>query len=218
MVRRRNPETTRMTEVAAQLPQRQRQRKMTLRVLAVLGVVVMTALAASWPVDGSMDAAIESTGMVLVLVCIAGRTWCSFYIGGHKIQELVTSGPYSVTRNPLYVFSTIGALGVGAMFGAIVFAVVAGVAVYAVFAALIRREEPVLATVHGEAFRAYCARVPRFWPRLSAWQDRDTLTIRMSAVYSTFFDSLFFLAAYPLAEGIEWLQETGWLHPLLLLP
>ena len=48
---------------------------------------------------------IEMAGLVLILVCILGRTWCTLYIGGLKKRELVTAGPYSVVRNPLYVFT-----------------------------------------------------------------------------------------------------------------
>jgi protein-S-isoprenylcysteine O-methyltransferase Ste14 len=197
---------------------RQRQRKLTLRLMAVAGVAVMTIVASAAPADGNIHDAIENVGLALVLICIAGRTWCSFYIGGSKIRELATRGPYSVTRNPLYVFSTIGAVGVGAMFGGVGFALAAGAVVMAVFLRLARREESVLAEVHGDAFRDYCRRVPRFWPRFSEWRDSQTLTISLPAVYSTFLDSLFFLAAFPLAEGIEWLQQTNWLYPLLLVP
>jgi len=191
---------------------------MTLRALALIGIIAMTVVASAAPADHDIHDTIESIGLVLIFICIAGRTWCSFYIGSRKLHELVTTGPYSVSRNPLYVFSTIGAIGVGATFGSIACAAIAGGVVFGVFLRLARSEESALVEFHGEAFRHYCERVPRFWPRLSAWRDGETLTISQSAVYSTFFDSLFFIAAFPLAEGIEWLQQTGLLRPLLLLP
>ena len=52
-------------------------------------------------------------GMFLVAIGSLGRMWCSLYIAGYKDQVLITQGPYSATRNPLYFFSTFGALGVG---------------------------------------------------------------------------------------------------------
>ena len=41
----------------------------------------------------------------MILICILGRTWATLYIGGQKQRELVTKGPYSVVRNPLYLFT-----------------------------------------------------------------------------------------------------------------
>ena len=36
---------------------------------------------------------IEWIGIVAIVVCILGRTWCSLYIGGRKIEQFVTEGP-----------------------------------------------------------------------------------------------------------------------------
>ncbi|TFH42699.1 MAG: isoprenylcysteine carboxylmethyltransferase family protein, partial [ANME-2 cluster archaeon] len=52
-------------------------------------------------------------GIVLVGIASMGRLWCSLYIAGYKTDKLITEGPYSMCRNPLYFFSLLGALGVG---------------------------------------------------------------------------------------------------------
>ena len=44
---------------------------------------------------------------------MVGRIWCLTYSSGYKSSELVTQGPYSVSRNPLYFFSFIGLIGIG---------------------------------------------------------------------------------------------------------
>jgi protein-S-isoprenylcysteine O-methyltransferase Ste14 len=87
---------------------------------------------------------------------------------GHlrKDQELATGGPYSRTRNPLYVGSALLAIGfiVGghALWGGLVVAVY-----FAVFYhAAIRSEEARLQRAFGAAFESYAARVPAFFPRL----------------------------------------------------
>ena len=59
------------------------------------------------------------SGLALVVLCITGRLWCILYVGNKKNLELVTRGPYSMTRNPLYFFSTLGAAGIGLMFGSL---------------------------------------------------------------------------------------------------
>ena len=52
-------------------------------------------------------------GIILAGIAALGRLWCSLYIAGYKTDTLITEGPYSMCRNPLYFFSFIGALGVG---------------------------------------------------------------------------------------------------------
>ena len=121
-------------------------------------------------------------GAGLIFVCISGRTWCSLYIGGRKTHELVTTGPYSVSRNPLYVFSIIGAIGIGAQFGAVSVAVLAGVCAWLVHILVVRQEERLLLAEHGEAYAKYLAEVPRFFPRFSLWKNVDVLEVRPHAV------------------------------------
>jgi protein-S-isoprenylcysteine O-methyltransferase Ste14 len=52
-------------------------------------------------------------GLVIVAVASSGRIWCSFYLSGRKDSELTTLGPYSLCRNPLYFFSSLGVIGIG---------------------------------------------------------------------------------------------------------
>jgi protein-S-isoprenylcysteine O-methyltransferase Ste14 len=89
---------------------------------------------------------------------------------GHlqKDRELATSGPYAVTRNPLYFGSALLAAG---------FAIAGGswadgamvIAYFAVFYyAVMRNEEEDLRNRFGVAFDEYAARVPLFFPRYSA--------------------------------------------------
>jgi protein-S-isoprenylcysteine O-methyltransferase Ste14 len=88
---------------------------------------------------------------------------------GHlqKDRELATSGPYAVTRNPLYFGSALLAAGfaiAGRSWadGAMV------VAYFAVFYyAVMRNEEDDLRRRFGAAFDEYSARVPLFFPRYS---------------------------------------------------
>ncbi len=102
-------------------------RKAVLLAIVIGGVALMVFAESRWP-DGSFaHEGIELAGFFLISFCIVGRTWCALYIGGLKNVDLVGMGPYSITRNPLYVFSVIGAVGVGAQLGSITIAILAGV-------------------------------------------------------------------------------------------
>jgi len=124
-------------------------RKAVLLILVIGGGFVAVFADSLWPDGGFAHEAIELAGFFLIVFCIVGRTWCSLYIGGLKNRSLIDAGPYSITRNPLYVFSVIGAVGVGAQLGSIVIALLTGVIVWAVFYILIFSEERHLVSCFG---------------------------------------------------------------------
>lgn len=196
----------------------QRRRKWVLRGMggaAILGFLLADSL---WRPGGFTHEAIEYVGVGLLLVCVLGRAWCTLYIGGRKKAELVQDGPYSVSRNPLYVFSIIGAAGVGAAAGSVVTTLLLALACYAVFASVVGREEQFLSERFGQSYAEYCARVPRFWPRLSVWRDVPTVEASPRLVLASVRDGALFFLAIPLVESIEHLHTAGILPVYLLLP
>lgn len=184
----------------------------------VFGVAFLIIGGSLWPDGHPLHEGIEWVGIGLMVLCILGRTWCALYIGGRKNRELAQTGPYSVSRNPLYLFSIVGAIGVGAQVGSVVLAVTAGFVAWLVLLMTTMREEVALLANFGAVYRDYMARVPRFLPRLSQWKDADTIEVRPQIVMTTFIDALFFLIAVPIAEGLEYLHGVGYLPTLLSLP
>lgn len=82
------------------------------RMLLALFAASLLVTRSTWADDAPVAAAaLMSTGLLLTGVAAAGRLWCSFYIAGRKNRTLVTDGPYSLCRNPLYLFSLLGATG-----------------------------------------------------------------------------------------------------------
>ncbi|MCS0503021.1 methyltransferase family protein [Ancylobacter mangrovi] len=198
----------------------QSSRKLVLFILGAAAVGVLLFGHSLWPDEGenNLHETIETIGLALILVAIAGRTWCSLYIGGRKKATIVEVGPYSVCRNPLYVFSFIGAAGAGAQFGSATAAVAAAIITVLVFTVVVRKEERFLSEAFGEPYLSYKARVPRFLPKFGLWRNVDTLEIRPRLVVRTFVDACVFLASIPLAEGIEMLQAHHVLPVLWMVP
>lgn len=183
--------------------------------IATIGTLFVFG-ASPWP--ERIHEMIEWAGLVLILICIGGRSWCALYIGGRKNHELVMVGPYSITRNPLYLFSIVGAVGVGAQFGGLSVAVLAGLAAAIIHFLVVRQEERVLLARHGDIYRQYVAEVPRFLPAFLRWQDVDLLEVKPRTVATTFIDACFFLASIPIAESFEYLQQLGYIRVFLRLP
>lgn len=166
----------------------------------------------------TMHEGLEAFGLAMIALCVVGRAWCSLYIGGRKKAEIVDQGPYSITRNPLYVFSFIGAFGMGAQTGSVVMATLFLLIAVGVFYLTVRQEEGWLSATFGETYRAYCARTPRFWPDFSKWRDNETLEVRPVFFLTTLRDGLAFFLAVPLFEALEHAQTVGWVRVLFSLP
>jgi len=195
--------------------QRVRKVVMGIGILAVIAVAVLTRSAGG---ETEFHEALEALGLALIAICIVGRAWCSLYIGGRKKDEIVNRGPYSVSRNPLYVFSFIGAFGVGAQTGSVSLALLFLAVTILVFWFTVKREEAWLSEAFGKTYADYVARTPRFGPDFSKWRDEGTLEIRPRFFLTTLRDGLVFVLAVPLFESVEHLQDIGWLAPILHLP
>lgn len=110
------------------------------------------------------------------------RFWATLYIGGRKRLIVVTEGPYSICRNPLYLGTFLIALSVAIILQSLTF--LACVFVGAVFYALatVPAEERYLNQHLGEAYVRYCSEVPRFLPRLGAFTTPPTIVISVRAL------------------------------------
>lgn len=196
---------------ALQLATIQKLRKVAIAI-ALIGLLALSVVSQSiGGVDGRWHEFVETVGLAAIIFSIVGRAWCTLYIGGRKKAEIVDRGPYSVSRNPLYVFSFVGAFGMGAQSGSVVIAAAFVVAAVLVFHLTVRREEAFLLREFGQGYGDYLARTPRFWPRFSLWRDADELTIRPSLFLLTIRDGLVFLLAIPLFELIDAGQAMHWL-------
>jgi protein-S-isoprenylcysteine O-methyltransferase Ste14 len=193
-------------------------RKLVLSVAILIGMMMFSVTTARFPSGTTTHEVIEWIGIVAIVICILGRTWCSLYIGGRKIVQFVTEGPYSVSRNPLYFFSILGAGGVGAQLGSVVAGLLFGTLTWIVFYVVVLQEEIVLAERYGAAYASYRAAVPRFLPNPRLWRDVPTLTVMPPKVLGTFADAMLFLLSVPIAELFEELQRLGLLPVLLRLP
>ena len=204
-------------EIAGHGPS-QTLRKAVLALAAALALAFVIVGESRWPDGGVAHESIEWAGVALIVVCIVGRTWSTLYIGGRKNDVLVTEGPYSIMRNPLYLFSIIGAAGAGAQLGSMTAALAAGFIAWIVFRWTARREEAAILAAFPQDYPRYFARVPRFLPNFRLWSAPATIVVQPRTVVTTFLDALIFLAAIPVAETFDYLHGSGIVPVYLTIP
>ena len=120
-------------------------------------------------------------GLILVAIASSGRMWCSLYIAGYKNNRLITEGPYSISRNPLYFFSLIGVVGIGCATETFTFPILLTILFASYYGFVIKSEARRLRGLFGDEYEAYASRVPAFFPdSRSSPSPRNTASSRRS--------------------------------------
>lgn len=108
-----------------------------------------------------------------------------FYVGSETrvtgsvgASKLVTSGPFSYTRNPLYVGNILIYIGIGIMSLALFpwLQIIALIWFVFQYTLIVKEEENFLRQKFGQEYTDYCAKVPRFFFRFtpySSWHPVD---------------------------------------------
>ena len=131
---------------------------------------------------------------------------------------MVDLGPYSISRNPLYLFTYVAMFGVGAQSGSLTIGIILALTVAAIFRLVIEREETFLAAEFGSTYEIYRRRVPRFGPRPSVWRDTPVIEVQPRRVIRTLADGFLFFSAWPAFELLEEARHFGWIGTALRLP
>ena len=182
------------------------------RLLSFTAVVFLLLSTSRWDNAGSgISMVLFPLGMFLVAIGSLGRMWCSLYIAGYKDQVLITQGPYSVTRNPLYFFSTFGALGVGFCTETLTFPLLLLAAMILYYPLVVRKEERRLRERFGCDFDDYARRVPAFFPSFALFSEPDTYVVKPVVYRRHMFSALWFVWIVGLIELAEGLKELGWM-------
>jgi protein-S-isoprenylcysteine O-methyltransferase Ste14 len=165
-----------------------------------------------------VHAVLKTLGITALVACFVGRFWCALYIGGRKNQELVTAGPYSLVRNPLYLSSFVGLIGVGLISEMMSFLAVSALCFAIYYRKVVGREEAHLIEIHGAAFQDYCRQVRRWIPKPSAWREAERLEIRPRVIFAHLRDTSAFFSAFLFFELTDVLHDLSIVPVILTLP
>jgi len=178
------------------------------QIFAVLLVVLICVSRSLWEDKAPfVTTVLFLLGAVLVGIASLGRLWCSVYIAGYKTDHLVTQGPYSMCRNPLYFFSLFGALGVGFASETFVIPVFILIGFVAYYPLVIKSEEAELEKLHENEFEMYSKKVPRFFPKISYLTEPEEYIVKAVILKRHMFSALWFIWFIGILEIIEELHE-----------
>ncbi|MBA3847298.1 MAG: isoprenylcysteine carboxylmethyltransferase family protein [Planctomycetes bacterium] len=157
----------------------------------------------SWRQGTILDRVLDLTASELIAVAAIIRLWAAAYNKGSRNLRLVTEGPYSLTRNPLYLASLIAAVGIGIGTNNLLVATILCASFLAYYPLVVAGEEAWLAQRFGPAYDDYRSRVPRFVPRLCGYVDADEWIIRPRSFRHALLDALAMLAMIPALQVLD---------------
>jgi protein-S-isoprenylcysteine O-methyltransferase Ste14 len=187
------------------------------RIFLALLVPLVAVTSPSWPESSLPHEAMEWAGHLLVPAGVLIRVFASLYIGGRKNDELITDGPFSIVRNPLYVGSFGATTGLALLTGSLVMTALLALSFAAYYSATIAREEVFLHRKFGVRYRRYARRVPRWIPSPGLWESPEELAAKPRFVLRTILDGSLFLLCIPILESLCELRSAGAVPTLLTL-
>ena len=137
------------------------------------------------------------SGYILVIFGAFGRIYCSAFIGGRKNDEIVRSGPFSIVRNPLYVFSFLAVVGIGLESGMFLLVTLLCAAFIFYYQIVVAKEEAFLKDKFGAPYEAYLKEVPRWIPKFKLWNEPEQFDAKPKFIRRTAMDAAIFFLPLP---------------------
>ncbi|MBM4271248.1 MAG: isoprenylcysteine carboxylmethyltransferase family protein [Deltaproteobacteria bacterium] len=176
------------------------------RILVVFLIIIRVLANGGWEGTG-VDLVIFLIGCILVGVGTLGRLWCVLYIAGYKDNTLITEGPYSLCRHPLYFFSFLGAIGVGFASETLLIPSILAVAFWIYYPHVIRDEESRMVQLHADKYQKYKESTPTFFPSFNNFKEPEQYVANPQIFRKNLFDACWFVWLVGVLELVEGLQE-----------
>ncbi len=181
-------------------------------VLACVALLLTTP--PSWEEESIIGLIISILGFVLIVIAAFGRIWSSLYISGYKEDRIVSEGPYAIVRNPLYVSSFIGALGMGLETKNLLVLAIFACAFLFYYPLVVIAEENNLKLKFGQIYNEYAQKVPRFLPRRFHLVEPDIYPVRPRHVRRSLQEIICFFWFYLLLQLVTGIQHNSLLSSL----
>lgn len=199
-------------------PKLLKARQLHSRMFGVAALILFCGTSPALANDSLIRLVMVWVGYLLVIVGAFGRVYCSAFIGGRKNKRVIRSGPFSVVRNPLYVFSFIATVGIGLQSGMWSVALLLAVSYALYYPLVVAKEEAFLKHKFDESYDVYLHEVPRWMPNFKLWQEPVETECKPKYIRDTIRDACAFFLPFPLFTIIALLQANDILPVWLTLP
>lgn len=142
--------------------QRNRLRVRSLLLLLVPALLIVTDRTLA---NTAIGYGLYALGSLAILAAVVGRFWCYVYNSGTRTKIVITQGPYSLCRNPIYLCSIGVAAGIGLLSQSIVLAILFAASAMLFYAHIINGEEKKLMALHGSVYSEYLEKTSKYLPR-----------------------------------------------------
>jgi protein-S-isoprenylcysteine O-methyltransferase Ste14 len=185
------------------------------RVFAVLVIFVFVLGSSEWSVKNPfVEETLFFVGMAFVGFGAAGRAWATAFISGHKSERMITTGPYSMCRNPLYLFSWMIGVGIGFCTETFTAPLILGSGLLVLNYFQIKAEEKHLSNTFGDEYQAYLMNAPRFFPSFRNYSEPEEIRVSPRIMRKGFFGIAFLILLVGAMEALEYLHQSG-IFPVL---
>jgi protein-S-isoprenylcysteine O-methyltransferase Ste14 len=149
-------------------------------------------------------------GISIFLVGMMLRVWAQEHLHYRlNIKKfLTTTGPYSVTRNPIYVGNIFMCLGAIITSKLLWFAPIALFYSFSLYSLVVHHEEEHLLRKYGEPYQTYMSEVPRWLPRTMTFRNVDLINKYFLASVGAEIHCLLALLPFILKEFVSsWIEH-----------
>jgi len=153
---------------------------------------------------------LDAVGWIVFFAGATLRIWATLYIGGRKGQALVTEGPYSICRNPLYAGTFLISLSVAIFLESLAFGIGLVAAAVAYLSVTVPNEEGRLRSSLGAVYGDYCRRVPRFLPDFRKYHAASAIHVDVRCLVLEFRRALRWTCVPLGCELVGLLRAQSW--------
>lgn len=165
-----------------------------------------------------LDLAIDALAWGVFFTGAGLRFWATLHIGGRKSDIVVSEGPYSLCRHPLYFGSILLVLSGALFLKSVLFACALALLATAYFRFTIPAEEDFLLARLGEPYRQYSRRVNRLWPSFRHFHTPSRMTVDVHSLYVECARAARWLWLPLLGELVGRVREANWWPHLFRVP